>query len=529
MPDHRGQEAQGEPAWPPGGREGRRSRASFRLEDFVVAGAVATMGWRGASEGRRTLPSLLSTRLGRHMSVDPWNDDAGLKMYETQPHTSSSMPPPPISDSGVPIHRRQTEAFERLVVIERGSSMSDRILSHFLGMERPARQASTLGPLRCGLAWSVFPRFLESEGWSVEGSFGVTPYGSEVGLPGFRRVELGNHESLDIPSNLWLFLSRGPERQSIQFEEEKLGSSVRIAIRVSSNNEDSKLLDHWFESAQRQNPLRGRSLFPSGKTLDRRGLREGEVLFVSSDTRRRLDSARDRFLGSVSEHLFRLGVRRRAGLILAGPPGTGKTSLCRELSGRLDCTFLWVTPGAFEDLADVGETYELARWLEPTVVVLEDLDMIAESRERGNQSRLLGELMNQLDGIAGDHRVLTVATTNRLDVVEEAVRNRPGRFDEIIEIAPPDATLRLGLLRHRFRLCVVDESDLARIAERLDGATGAEIEEVSNRVITASLTRPGAAAERPVVSATDLDVALSDVRHRPRRPVPGFGGETSRI
>ncbi|MCL4806257.1 MAG: hypothetical protein KJ062_00450 [Thermoanaerobaculia bacterium] len=125
--------------------------------------------------------------------------------------------------------------------------------------------------------------------------------------------------------------------------------------------------------------------------------------------------------------------------------------------------------------------------------------------------------------------MLTVATTNRLDVVEEAVRNRPGRFDEIIEIAPPDATLRLGLLRHRFRLCVVDESDLARIAERLDGATGAEIEEVSNRVITASLTRAGAAAERPVVSATDLDVALSDVRHRPRRPVPGFGGERSRI
>lgn len=462
------------------------------------------------------------------MSVAPCDPDARLKMSETQSHASSLTPPAPNSRSAVPIHRRQSEAFAKLVDIERGSSMTDRILSHFLGVEKPARLGSTLGPLRCGLAWSELPRFLEAEGWSVEGSFGVTPFGGEVGLPSLRRIELGGHERLDIPSNLCLFLSRGPERLALQFEEEKGGGSIRIAIRVSSNNDDSALLESWFESVRQQNGLRGRCLFPSGKTLDRRGLRDGELLFVSSDTRRRLDSARDRFLGSVSEHLLRLGVRQRVGLILSGAPGTGKTSLCRELSGALDCTFLWVTPGDFEDLADVGETYALARWLAPTVVVLEDLDMIAESRERGNQSRLLGELMNQLDGVGGDHRLLTIATTNRLDVVEEAIRNRPGRFDEVIEITSPDAALRLALLRHRFRLCEVVESDLACLAERLEGATGAVIEEVSNRVIAASLTHSGSTVERPVVSASDFDVALSDVRRRPNRVAAGFGADAIR-
>src|SRR5690606_28872737 len=112
----------------------------------------------------------------------------------------------------------------------------------------------------------------------------------------------------------------------------------------------------------------------------------------------RLDFAVRRFTSAHAAQLRRLGVRQRAGLILAGPPGTGKSSIGRELAESLATSFLWVTPGELTSGKAVHELYELARWLAPTLVFLEDLDLVAESRERGNDRPVLGQLMNELDG-----------------------------------------------------------------------------------------------------------------------------------
>lgn len=439
--------------------------------------------------------------------------------------SSASNALPANSPSNVPLWQRQSELFARLVNIERGESMPERVLGHFLRVERPSRHGTSLGLLRCALAWHALPEFLDREGWTVEGSFGVHPRRGELGISTFQMVALGDSIHLEAPVDLCLFLSRGSGRAVLQFEREHTVGGARIEIKMSSSEPHSTLFERWYEAVRAANPLRGRSLLPNGRVVERRGLRDGEMLFVAPETRRRIDFAARRFLSQDAARLPRLGVRHRSGLILAGPPGTGKSSLCRELSGTLDCTFLWVTPGDFLNLEDVSEIYELARWLAPTVVVLEDLDMIAESRERGNQSRLLGELMNQLDGIGGDHRVLTIATTNRLEVVEEAVRNRPGRFDQVIEIEPPDAKLRLELLKHRFRQCDVEEADIAYLASRLEGATGAELEEVANLVIATAVFGAGQVVERPSVGRGQFSVALSDLRRRPERCIAGFGSE----
>lgn len=441
-----------------------------------------------------------------------------MKLRSESPNRSAENP-------DLPLQKIRTTAFSQLLEIESDNSTADRVLNHFLGIERPSRHGTSLGLLRCALAWHIFPAFLSREGWEIEGSFGIDRRRDEIGISAFQRISLGDGLQLEVPLNLMIFLARPNERAVLRFEEVETPGASFIRIHTSFSREPSDLLDRWLKAAGKENLLRGRSLLPSGKVLERRGLHDDQVLFVASETRRRIDFAAQRFLSPEAALLSQFGVRARAGLILAGAPGNGKTSLCRELSSRLDCSFLWVTPGDFSQLHDVAEIYELARWLAPTVVVLEDLDLIAESRDRGNQSRLLGELMNQLDGVGGDHRVLTIATTNRLEVVEEAMRNRPGRFDQVIEVESPTGDLRVSYFEHRFRKCAIEQEDVRYLVSKLEGATGAELEEIANVVIASAIFEGTPSAPCPNVRRSQIQLALADLQRRPERSTAGFGAE----
>jgi cell division protease FtsH len=430
---------------------------------------------------------------------------------------ASPLEPPP------PLHHRRSPDFERLLEIERGDSLTDRLTSHFLVAPHPARHTTLLGPLRCALAWEALPRFLDLEGWSVAGSFGERPRMDETARVAFGAVELGEHERLEFPTNLTLFLAGPSERCVLRFDRDESGRSPTVSLGLTSSSEDGGFLDRWFALARQDNVLRGKSLRIDGRLVTERGLATGECLVISADARQRIDLAVRRFAASGERRLSQLGLRRRAGLILAGPPGTGKTSVCRELSGRIDCTFLWVTPGDLASSRAIAEVYELARWIAPTVVVLEDLDLIAEARDRGNRSAALGELMNELDGIGGDQSILTVATTNRLEVVEEAVRNRPGRFDRIIRIDPPDVAGRGEMLRARFAGCRVETEDLEWFAGLLDGATGAEIEEAVNGAIAMAALGEPDSQERPRIGRAHLERSLEWLDRLPSKRDVGFG------
>ena len=189
-----------------------------------------------------------------------------------------------------------------------------------------------------------------------------------------------------------------------------------------------------------------------------------------------------------------------------------------------------MTPGDLEGPFEVTEIFAIARWLAPTVVFIEDLDFIAESRSRYTSSNLrLAALMNELDGVAGDRSILTIATTNRLEVVEEAVCNRPGRFDQILRIEPPDAATRRELLLHRLRHAQVTPEDLEWAVAELDGATGAEIEEVAAGAIAAAVLETedlGTETDETVpvpVERAHLEQALENVARPSDRREVGFG------
>src|SRR5262249_38598199 len=138
--------------------------------------------------------------------------------------------------------------------------------------------------------------------------------------------------------------------------------------------------------------------------------------------------------------LEELGIDLKRGILLHGPPGTGKTSISLFLAGRLPSFTVCFVSG--EQLLYPREICRMARYLQPAMVVFEDIDLIAQSRDANGLATVLGELMNQIDGCEPADQVLFVMNTNSLERLEGAVRNRPGRVDQIIEIGLPDREAR---------------------------------------------------------------------------------------
>jgi ATPase family associated with various cellular activities (AAA) len=146
---------------------------------------------------------------------------------------------------------------------------------------------------------------------------------------------------------------------------------------------------------------------------------------------------RDALLGA-GQHLKR-------GLLLYGPPGTGKTHTTRYLVGRMTGYTRLLLVG--RALHAIGSVSELARDLQPAMVVLEDVDLVAEDRSFGPGSTpVLFDLLDAMDGAAADADLLFVLTTNRADLLEPALAARPGRVDVAVEIDLPDAEARERLL-----------------------------------------------------------------------------------
>jgi hypothetical protein len=178
------------------------------------------------------------------------------------------------------------------------------------------------------------------------------------------------------------------------------------------------------------------------------------------------------------------GINKR-GLILHGKPGTGKTTIGNIICNETDKTVIWITPEILQEnnykaMSSIKALYKLADFLSPCIIMLEDLDLFSQDRDRGGDVLGLGALMNILDGVNTISNSVTIGTTNRLTSIEGALRNRPGRFDRIIEIPPLPKDLREKMLKERLSGWQVTKKTLKYVTEQMNEWTGAEIQEFIN-------------------------------------------------
>lgn len=208
-----------------------------------------------------------------------------------------------------------------------------------------------------------------------------------------------------------------------------------------------------------------------------------------------------------ASRLLDLGIHLKRGVLLHGAPGTGKTHTVRYLMGRLADSTVVVLTG--NGLMFIEQAAALARRLAPSLVVVEDVDLIAQDRSfspMGNP--LLFSLLDAMDGVGADADVTFVLTTNRATVLEEALVQRPGRIDLAVEIPRPDADGRRQLAElYRGRVTVT--ADLEPLVAATEGATASAIKELMRRAVLRAL-EGDPPLDPPVVDDAVLAGVLQD-------------------
>jgi hypothetical protein len=237
----------------------------------------------------------------------------------------------------------------------------------------------------------------------------------------------------------------------------------------------------------------------------------------------------DGVLDEIVQHVITIGTHRAAlqraeqhlkrGVLLYGPPGTGKTLTVRHLlSATPDATAVVLTGSS---IRFVSAAAEIARTFQPAIVVLEDIDLVAMERHASPQP-LLFEVLDALDGLDGDADVAFIMTTNRVEVLERAIAERPGRVDLAVEVPLPALPERRRLFRRYAHNLPYSDDALDAAAQRSEGTTGSFAKELIRR----SVLRAAKAERTP--GDDDLTAELTrlmDSREQLTRTMLGSGTE----
>jgi len=202
---------------------------------------------------------------------------------------------------------------------------------------------------------------------------------------------------------------------------------------------------------------------------------------------------------AARDHIKGLGFSAKKGLLFYGPPGTGKTHTIHYLASQLrEHTTLLITA---EQIGLLGEYFRLARFLQPAMMIIEDVDLIARERvqmQSPGQEVLLNKLLNEMDGLGEDADVLFILTTNRPDQLEPALASRPGRIDQAIEFPLPDEENRVKLVKLYSRGLQVPDELLDLIVRRTKGVSPAFIKELMRRSAQLQLELSKEAVLQPI-------------------------------
>jgi ATP-dependent 26S proteasome regulatory subunit len=193
-----------------------------------------------------------------------------------------------------------------------------------------------------------------------------------------------------------------------------------------------------------------------------------------------------------------LGMPAKKGLLFYGPPGTGKTHTIRYLASTLqDHTTFLITA---EEMGVLKQYLQMARFLQPALVVIEDVDLIARDRSgmrSACEESFLNQLLNEMDGLRDDAEIFFVLTTNRPEQLEAALVSRPGRIDQAIEFPLPGEEGRRKLALLYARGASLEAEMLEEIVRRTEGFSAAFLKELMRRATQAALERAQSSALAP--------------------------------
>jgi AAA+ superfamily predicted ATPase len=340
----------------------------------------------------------------------------------------------------------------------------------------------------------------------------------------YEELDIGEDAPVRCMANaLWL-LENGPHKYAVLMSPLRMPGEMPLQqFQVATRNDEdgarfTQTLFATLESAvQKAQSYRGKILSlnaatsysgeSTGITVHKLRSVAREEVVLPPNTLHLLERNVIRFVRQ-RQKLNEFGQSTKKGLLFYGPPGNGKTHTIHYLIGTLQGhTTLLI---AAEQMGQLGEYMTLARLLQPSVVVIEDVDLIAKERtmmDSSCQESLLNKLLNEMDGLTESADILFILTTNRPAELEQALASRPGRIDQAIEFSLPDKSGREKLARLYSRGIDIPDGVLDVAVQRTEKASAAFIKELMRRSIEFHLER----SDSRTIELPDVENALEEL------------------
>ena len=339
-------------------------------------------------------------------------------------------------------------------------------------------------------------RFMHAGGWEpleLLKPANIDEYGQFTGYrqtaAAFEQIDIQRESRrLGLRAGIALFRYAGAPMFAYCRREGRMQEEYLITVVARDVAAAQRLLDDFVRHERAHSILRGRLLRPRVDYTER--VTQAEILpftdvgwdrvVLPERLRRRIERDVIGFIRAAPA-LAANGIEPKRSFLFHGPPGTGKTFICKLLATELRGFTSVLVAG--DDLRRPGGPFALARSLQPALLFFEDVDLVASERDGNPFPTALGGLLNELDGLPPNELLYVVFTTNRLNVLEEALAQRPGRVDMIIGFPLPDPALRRRLIALYGGASRVCEVDVDWIVDHTEGVTPAFLREFTKETV----------------------------------------------
>lgn len=272
-------------------------------------------------------------------------------------------------------------------------------------------------------------------------------------------------------------------------EKGEVAAKVIVAIHFDSHScrysytiyscgldDSTSVSGKWHKLANEKNFYKGQKISCDCRFLELSDVSWEDVILPPKTLKVIQDNVTNVF--EDAEYFKKFNIPLKRGIILQGDPGTGKTQICKAVAKTATCSVVYALPQDFSpNRGGVNAVCGIAKDLAPCILIIEDIDWVAQDRHEGNSGFVI-QLMNQLDGLESFGDIITIGTTNHKSDIENAVKNRPGRFDRIISVGNPDLPCRVRMIEFFTRKNTLKDVDVEKISKVLEGLSGAHIKDL---------------------------------------------------